>query len=404
MLIKLPALKPEIIFIIIGLIFGIAFTLINPIFQVPDEPAHYVKVLDLTYGIVFVDHSKIFVNLYSPIPYLIPTLAMLMGKLLGLSNLVQFYMGRLANLFFYLIVIFLAIKYTPVLKWVFVLLGLMPMAIYEAASFSSDGFNIAISFLLIAFILKLALDDKIVNINHGQILIIFMLGILLALSKEVYILLLFLYLIIPKQKFDNERIRYLCFIGIFLFSVIIALIWAILAKNIYVPISDYVSVIGQLEFILYHPISFMGVYINTILTNFTYYMITFVGSLVWTDVGIDTPLPPVLVCSFVILLFIAALTDSSDVNIELDHKLIFLLIFLTTFTSIFTMEYLMWTDVGKNVIDGVYGRYFIPIAPLLLLGVYNNRIKDFKGKNIILTVFILITLFVALFLIYNKFY
>jgi uncharacterized membrane protein len=104
MLIKRPVLKPEMIFLIIGLIFGIVIALINPMFKVPDEPSHYLKVINLAQGHIFVEKSMVFVDLYSPIPYIIPTLSVLIGKLFGLSNIVVFYLGRLSNFVFYLFI------------------------------------------------------------------------------------------------------------------------------------------------------------------------------------------------------------------------------------------------------------------------------------------------------------
>lgn len=392
MLIKHPALKPEIIFLIIGLIFGIAIALINPIFHVPDEPSHYLKVINLSQGHIFEEQSKIFVDLYSPVPYIIPTLTVLIGKLFGLSNIVIFYLGRLANLFFYVFVIFVAIKYTPILKWVFVLLALMPMALYQAASFSSDGFNIAISLLLIAFILKLAFDDKISKVHRNHLLFIFILGILLALSKEIYLLLLLLVLIIPNNKFKSLNYKYTWFFIIFTFSIVTALLWSLQVKGIYVPVSPEVYPQKQLMFISTHLVSFIGIFIFTLSQNAMYYITTSVGAFGWQGIGSYTTLPTVLVYIYIIFLLIIALTDNSEVNLDLNQKVLSMVVFLFCFVSIFVLEYLTWNNVGNSFIDGVYGRYFIPIAPLLFLTLYNNRIPNFKEKNILVPIFIIIIL------------
>jgi uncharacterized membrane protein len=354
--IKRPALKPEIIFLIIGLIFGIAIAFVNPMFEVPDEPSHYLKVTNLAQGNIFVDKSKVFVDLYSPIPYLIPTLAVLVGKLFGLSVTALFYLGRLANLFFYLFIIFLAIKYTPILKWVFILLSLMPMALYEAASFSSDGFNIAISLLLIAIILKLAFDESICKISKNHLLLIFILGALLALSKEIYILLLLLVLIIPQDKFKSRNFKYTWFFIIFTFSVVTALLWSLLVSGIYVPISIEINPQKQFIFIITHILPFVGIIINTISHYLLYYLTTFVGSFGWKDIGLDTPLPYALVYVYIIFFFIIALTDKSKVSITLNQKLLSLMVFLLSFVSIFVLEYLTWNNVGNVSIEGVIGR------------------------------------------------
>lgn len=404
MLIKRPALKPEIIFLFVALIFGITFAMITPVFQVDDEGDHYLKVDHLSQGHVFVEQSRVFINLYSPIPYIIPTLAVLIGKLMGLSISIIFYIGRLSNLFFYIIIIFLAIKYTPVLKWVFFLLALMPMALYEAASFSSDGFNIAISFLLIAYILKLAFDEKISKINRNQFLFVFILGVMLALSKEVYVLLLILFLIIPKHKFINRNFKYTWFFIIFVFSIMTALLWGLVVKGMYVPLNSNINPQEQITYILTHFLSFIWIFLGTISQNLLFYLTTFVGTFGWNDIGLDTPLPPFLVYIYLLFVLVIALTDKVKVDIQLKQKLFSIAIFLVTFVSIFILEYLTWTTVGNNLIVGVIGRYFIPIAPLLFLAVYNKQIPNFKQKNIIVSIFIIAMLLISVFMIYHRFY
>lgn len=404
MFIKRPALKPEIIFLIVALVFGITFALIVPIFQVTDEPSHYLKVMNLAQGHIFTDQASVFVVLYSPLPYIIPTLAVFIGKSLGLSTFVTFYLGRLANLFLYIVIIFLAIKYTPIQKWVFVLLALMPMALYEAASFSSDGFNIAISFLLIAYILKLAFDDKISKISRNHFITVFILGVMLALSKEVYVLVLLLFLIIPKQKFINRNFKYTWFFIIFVFSVTAGLLWGLIVKGMYVPLNSTVNPQEQISFILTHLASFIWIFIDTISQYLLFYLTTFVGTFGWTDAGLDTPLPFSLVYIYILAALFVALTDKIKVDIKLKQKLFSIAVFIIGFFSIFILEYLTWTSVGNNLIEGVNGRYLIPIAPLLLLGLYNHRIPNFKENKILVPVFIIIMLLISVFLIYNRFY
>jgi uncharacterized membrane protein len=404
MLNKDQVLKPEIIFVIISLIFGTAFALITPMFQVPDEPTHYLKVINLVGGQIFSGQSKVFIDLYSPVAYVVPAGVLYIGKMLNGSVKTLFYFGRLSNLFFYIIILYLAIKLTPVMKWVFLLLGLMPMSIYEAASFSSDGFNIAISFLLIAFIFKLALDDNIIKIHRNQILLLILLGALLALSKQVYVLILFLFFMIPLHKYQSRKNQVINFAGIFIISIIILMIWRLLAAGIYVPISNQISVLGQLSFIISNPLSYLGIFLNTILQNLTYYLTTFVGSFGWIDNGLDTPLPNILVYLYIIALIFAALTDNVDININLNQKVVSVFTYLITFASIFTLEYLMWTVVANKSIDGVFGRYFIPIAPMFFLLLHNKRIKDLKGKNLFIVLFALIVLSISAYMIYNRFY
>ena len=68
--------------------------------------------------------------------------------------------------------------------------------------------------------------------------------------------------------------------------------------------------------------------------------------------------------------------------------------------------YLTATPVGQNTIKTIVGRYLIPIAPLLFLLFYNNKIKfDIKkGFNLLIISLIMFSLTVAIYLLIKKFY
>lgn len=149
---RVISIKPEKIFIIIGLIYGLAFLLIIPPLQSADEGEHFDKALYLSDGHVMPllknypgyyvpkstdnlklefytalkdkhekirindlislfyqplnSHNKVFTDTisstaiitYSPIPYLASAFAILIGKLLNFSPILLMYIGRLANL------------------------------------------------------------------------------------------------------------------------------------------------------------------------------------------------------------------------------------------------------------------------------------------------------------------
>ena len=106
------------------------------------------------------------------------------------------YIGRLMNLIVWLLLIYLGIKITPVHKWVLLQLDLMPMAFFQGVSLSVDSFTIGLSFLIITYIFKLAFDDKKVDFDVKDTFILGLLFWMLALSKQVYCLLIFLFFVI----------------------------------------------------------------------------------------------------------------------------------------------------------------------------------------------------------------
>ena len=424
---KFRDINPQTVFLIIGLIYGLGFLIATPAFQVPDEYEHFYRSLYVSEGhvipeklgntsgvyvpesvkvtsdtvnqewytflqdrdnktnlvpllhlpfnsknMVFEDISRIAVVTYSPVPYLVSAFAIDLGKLFNLSPLVLMYIGRLANLMAWLFLTYLAIKITPVHKWVFFMLALLPMTLFEAASLSADSFLLGLSFLIIAIFFKYAFDDNKKKIGIKDIYILFILLLLVALAKSNYFILLFLIFLIPAEKFGNRKKMFLVTGFLFLAVAAIVGIWYILTKNLYAPIVPQVSIPGQLAYILGDPFRFPYVLINTFINNGLSYQLLFVGNF-WLDI----PLPMWWLGFYLVTIIPVALLDKNKINITRNQKLISAVIFILNFIAACALVYITWTPVGQNVIDGIQGRYFIPILPLLFLLLY--KIKDFKN-------------------------
>ena len=332
---KILSVNPETLFLIIGLIYGLGFLIINPpLLGVDNEGEHFDKALYLSdgyvipkildhhagyyvpegaynlevefytfndmhekikindiflllyqplkeYNKVFTDNSPIstvpftsvsFVAIitYSPVPYLASAFAMIIGKALNFSPIVLMYIGRLANLLVWISFIYMAIRIIPVHKWVLLLLALMPTTILLGASLSADSFTIAISFLVIAIFLNYAFNKNKKEIELKDLGILLILTLLLALSKQTYFFLIFLFFIIPVNKFGNMKKMVIVFSVLFILGLEISIIWNMAVIQYYIPAYPCISIQGQLSFILSNPLNFIKVLINTILTNFIF--------------------------------------------------------------------------------------------------------------------------------------
>ena len=398
--------KPERVFLILCLIFGIGFLLATPIFQVPDEPDHLLKSIHISKGEILPEKSMVFVSSYPPVPYVASASVIFVGKLVNFHSLdMIIYFAKLANLLLYVLIVYSAIKLTPVHKWVFFLLALMPMTLYEAASLSADSFTIAISFLLIALFLKFSFDEEKNELNTLDILLLFFLGLMIALSKQIYIVLLLLFFSIPFYKFKNRRQMFSSFLVISIPLLLIIEGWGFVIQGAYVPVLPEISFHGQIFFMLLHPIAFIQALLHSFLHYAQYYLVSFVGTFGWMDNRLDTPLPSILVYIYLIVLILVSLIDNNDFNIILKQKLVYLTTFSLSFLSIFVLEYIAWNVVGSNIIEGVYGRYFIPIAPLFFLLFYNKRFKFNSDKmGIAIILFSVSILSISLYLIIKRFY
>ena len=452
-------IKPQTLFLIIGLIYGLGFLLINPPFQGADDDMHFDKALYLSEGQVipkvlnhyaglFVPESthnlelyflttvrdnhekigidnitnqlyqplnvnnKFFDNIvstgaiitYSPVPYLASSFAIALGEILNFSPIILMYLGRLANLFIYLFIIYIAIRVTPIHKWVFLMLALMPVALFQGSSLSADSFTIAISFLVIAIFLKYSFDDNKKEININAVGILFGLMLMLVLSKQPYLFLIFLFFLIPTHKFGNTRKMFLVFCFLLISTSLISMIWNLTVNKFYVPNYPNVSIHNQISFLISHPFSFPFTLTNTILSTkiLSNIIISFVGRLGWGAVI----LPNWLITIYIFILGLTSLLDKTDILINLKQKIIIFMTFLIVTIFICLSMYITGTPVGQNTIGSLDGRYLIPIAPLLFLLFYNNKIKfDIKkGFNLVIICLVIIALSITSYLLINNFY
>ncbi|MDR2624175.1 MAG: DUF2142 domain-containing protein [Methanobrevibacter sp.] len=414
--------RPECVFLVLALIFGLIFVFINPPFGVVDEGSHFYKAFDISRGnlipkdiiiqipisirnldnfsdseitnftkLYFYSLQPLNVNetyavnisniaIYPPLPYLASGFIIFLGDLFNFSPLSLMYFGRLVNLLIYIIIVYFGIKVTPIHKYVLLLVALMPTTLYQASSLSADSLNLALSFLTISFFLHLALvKDKI---HNKDILISLILIFTLIFSKQAYALLAFLFFIIPKEKF-KEISRLTSFLIVSLPSLISLIFWNLTFKSKYSShIGELVSSDYNIHFILSNPLNFPTILINTLIKTFPSYITTFVGIFRWSVYY----LPLYLIYSYCIILVIASFLDNSKYELSFREKIIPLFIFSVTSLSVFLFEFITYTPIDcihrYKIIAGVQGRYFIPIVPLFLLIFYNSKLSNYISTKI----------------------
>lgn len=409
-------------YLIIAGLFGLLFLIFTPPFQAPDEQLHFFRAYEISDGhiiekkdnasvgdwlprslvttvtelmgdipknpdkkitaqkiisflslplnrsdVVFVSFPS--TAFYSPVPYLPQVIGISIGKLFNLSPLILMYLGRLVNLIIWIFLVWLSMYLVPVGKRIWFLLALMPMAVFQAASLSADVLTITLSWLVIVLYLRYALANKNESIITGRrALGLIFLSVLLAHAKQSYFLLGFLFLFLPMRKFENKKV-YFWFIGGLIVAVLgTSLIWSNLVKDLYLPVKAGVSVNTQMSFIFKNPIHYISILIPSLIHNGVFYLETFAGRrLGWHE----TVLPWFLVIPYYIILFLSFLwRPIQDKIIVIKQKILFGLTFVAITILIMTSMYLAFTKPGASIIDGVQGRYLIPIAPLFFFLFY----------------------------------
>ncbi len=128
------------------------------------------------------------------------TLGVFIGQLLNLPAYWILQLGELGALIVYIAVGALTLKVIPYKKNLMMLLMLLPVAMQEAGSLSYDSFNNALAFLTVAYILHLKI--RAAKVSWKQLLILGLLSIGLLIGKVIYVLLMGLVFTIPLSKLE----------------------------------------------------------------------------------------------------------------------------------------------------------------------------------------------------------
>ena len=324
-----------------------------------------------------------FTAVYSPIQYIPQAIGIIIARVITNKVLVMAYMARLFNMLFALTIMYLAIKITPVGKKIFLLASILPLTIEGCSSMSPDAMTISISFLFIAYILKL-LFEKEKKITKKDVILLSVLSIILALCKIVYIPLVGLLLLLPETKFKSKKNKYIIVIAIIIIAIFINLAWLSIA-NSYLALSSDGTSGNQIKSVIQHPIEYLKVLLYSLNVNGQEYLTSlFGGTIAWNEISLYSFVP----YTYCALFLFIAITDKEMKNkFSLTNKIIISLIVLAIFALIFTSLYVQYNQPGVTKIAGVQGRYFIPFIPLIAIMLNGIKLESkYKEENVIKTI------------------
>lgn len=395
----------------IALPVAILFAFLTPPFQSPDEVGHYWRATSIAMGdlaptmvdgrpgalipndardLVAVlwmemagkdlrfDRSKFqlahrlqpseermrvsFPAFYTAVPYTPQAVALFAGRWTQRPTLVSFYAGRVMNAVFGVLLVMLAMRLLPEAAWVFGSLGLTPMFLYLAGSFSADVVTTGLAFCATAA----ALRPIGVPSNPLRRATLPILAGLLSLAKPGYALITLL--CIPKLRERSERLS----VALALIAATIGgLIATAYARAAYYPLrADVVTdAPAQIAVVAKAPLEFVRVAVVDYVQHAWPYTEQLVGRLGWLDIG----LPHIVVFAYALLFVYVALSVS--LTLRMIERTILAVVLTATLFVLSLSQYLLWTPVGSAAIEGLQGRYFIPIAPLAILLISTRSLR-----------------------------
>ena len=301
--------------------------------------------------------------------YLFSSIGIAAARILHLGTYPMLYLGRFMNLLFFILCIYWTMRITPVKKWLFGLLALTPMCMQLICSFSYDSPIIGVSFFVTAWMLHLIYQKE--QISFKEWLLTSVLAFCLIPCKFTIgpFLLIFL---IPKEKYKSKKRKWI-FVAIVVVCGVIGLL-----PQYTEMIAEYIGGLDSMQsnnynlrseslytlgWIANNPKATIQIFLHTIRQQFTFYWTNMLGGrLAVFEPTLDWSL--FLHCAFLL----ASVRDPEDhIILPMKHRVLCMGGFVATVLTTMLLMLFMYTPVGREVIEGVQGRYFLPVLPMLFL-------------------------------------
>jgi uncharacterized membrane protein len=412
--------RPPTTFTLIALLFGTCLVLLIPPFQGADEPYHFLRAYQVTEG-ELVDHQqdvrgyaggylpeslynvwlpfskigfhpsikaslgqirgamhiplrpddRIFITFpntahYCPTGYLPQCAGILLGRILRLPPLAMLYLGREANLLVWTALGYGSLRLAPAIARPMLILLLMPMSLWVAATFSADPVTNGLASLFTALICNFFIAEP-GSLKGKSVALLLLITLPLSISKLVYMPLLALLLLIPCRNFGRPQKR-LAAIGLILainFAVWAGWVRASSGLDTRISISRIVSPHAQLDQLEQNPGRAPQLVLRTLEKRGRSYLQSYVGLIGWFDLY----LPSAFVAAYLVLLTFACWVSQDSPALPSPGRAasVVLPAVLISISSIALLSYLYWSPVGFDFIDGIHGRYLIPLTPAIFV-------------------------------------
>jgi uncharacterized membrane protein len=407
----LDSLSAQVLFVAVASVFGAACALITPPIQVPDESIHWLRVYQLSqfkivgvaetakgefaYGgiipvsipecyqhfVGLVGHAGQRTNLavirnefgrpldagytgffafpatslYSPIPYLPAAIFMMIARKAALAPIELLYFGRFGTLSGYVLIGWLTIRVTPILKWPIAMALTNPMCLFLAGSVSADAMTVAFAFLTSAIVLRLILSEGKLGWRSGVALIFAIVAV--SLCKSAYAPMVAMVFAIAPSKWQSRRARWLVPCAAVVGSVSAILAWSYLTHPLHVH-EEGDNPSDQLSWVVHHFGAYSKIYVHTLRIHFAELFYSSIGVLGW----LDTPMLVPFIDFYAIALIWLCVAYGEPVRLGVWPRFVAALVIVASVSTICLATYLVWDKIGAGIIEGLQGRYVLPLV------------------------------------------
>ena len=289
------------------------------------------------------------------------------------------YCSRFVNMVIIAAMVLFAVRFTPSGKEYFKFTALLPIMMQENISLAPDGFITALVMIYIALIMHIRFRHK-GGLTRMHYMLVFILTIAVVMCKLVYAPVCLLLFLVPTSKFGSKS-RFGLTVTVFALSIVTLLLSWLMLVSRYNLRFHYSNSSMQIDYILSEPRKALGVFAKYIIGSGKNLSDLFGGNLGCTNIPIPSVIHLVFAVIAAILCYKAVRSSKSSMYAG---RIIPLISVFIIYMLIGLSEYLGWTKVGAGSIEGLMGRYYLPIAPLLffaIVGIDENKPVSENGRE-----------------------
>lgn len=415
-------LKHEKIFLLAAIFLGVAYMFLNSPYSNYDEPAHFDTAYRYSNDLLGIGHSTddgdmfkraednmlgltpgptststystVYKELFSTSDdntlvkvegrdvkepfylYAMDTLAITIARLLNFGKVPTLMLAKLFNLAIYIVLTYFAIKKIPFAKTLLLSIGLLPMVLSQAGSLSYDSMIMGISFFFTAYCLYFAFGKE--ELTRRDYILFLLSVVLLAPIKAVYVFLVALCFVIPKNRLKTNKNYWKLFFG-----VLACVVVSYLGFNLVRTLSTMTSTSATSVFnsdpaysfgdIFKMPVHFVKMLFLTMTERAVSYSSHAITAVYMININ------SMLTVAFVIILVLASFRHKDEKQyLSGWHRLLMAAIFFGIVILLFTVAF-TWTPNDCSRIEGFQGRYMIPMMPILFMTLRNSNLMYKKS-------------------------
>lgn len=412
--------KKEIhqVYPIVGLVLGIIFILVIPIYGTPDETFHFDAAYNLSNRMLGVEPSqtegkeyrrkcdteyhvllfrknsyrKFGVQFKGDIDtqlvlatdrsggdaniaaYVIPALGISLGRLLRLNFPMLSMLGMLFNTMWFVLWMTYALKKIPYGQRILLTVALLPITLQEVNSYSRDNPLLIASILVIVLTLHWHYSEEKIKISEAIIFVVSAYTLVTVKSAlYAYMVLFPLVILMKKEWFTGKNKKYalagLAGIVVLAFLFFVPMhgwdrIYQLLSTESYV---EHLKVYGQAPlYYVMHPVELIIILARTVKKAMWGYILQLVGhGLGWLEVyNSDKDHWAYIIPA----LLVAIRMKGEDIRIDGRTRVFSVLTGVIGIVFCMLAMLVFWNPKNPTTVDGLQGRYFVPVLLPLFLG------------------------------------